>query len=46
MTLASLPVARTLLFVPGDQPARLPKACAAGAGIVVIDLEDAVSPAR
>ena len=46
MTLASLPVARTLLFVPGDQPARLPKACAAGAGIVVIDLEDAVPPAR
>jgi citrate lyase subunit beta / citryl-CoA lyase len=36
----------TLLFVPGDQPKRFDKAVAAGADAVVIDLEDAVSPAN
>ncbi|MEO8738481.1 MAG: CoA ester lyase [Casimicrobiaceae bacterium] len=32
------------LFVPGDRPDRFGKAFAAGAGAVVIDLEDAVAP--
>jgi citrate lyase subunit beta/citryl-CoA lyase len=36
--------ARTWLFVPGDRPERFAKAVASGAGLVVIDLEDAVSP--
>lgn len=38
--------ARTLLFVPADRPARFPKALAAGADLVVLDLEDAVPPER
>lgn len=37
--------ARTLLFVPGSRPERFPKALAAGADLVVVDLEDAVAPA-
>ena len=32
------------LFVPGDRPARFGKALAAGAGAVIVDLEDAVAP--
>lgn len=36
---------RSYLFVPGDRPERFAKACASGAGAVVIDLEDAVAPA-
>ncbi len=36
----------TCLFVPGDRPERFAKAFGAGAGCVVLDLEDAVSPAR
>ncbi len=40
-----LGAATTLLFVPGDRPERFAKAEAAGADLVVIDLEDAVSPA-
>lgn len=32
------------LFVPGSRPERFDKAMAAGAGAVIIDLEDAVSP--
>lgn len=40
-----LRTARTLLFVPGNRPDRFAKADAAGADIVVIDLEDAVAPA-
>jgi citrate lyase subunit beta / citryl-CoA lyase len=32
------------LFVPGDRPDRFAKALAAGAGAVIIDLEDAVAP--
>ncbi len=35
----------TLLFVPGDRPERYAKAAASGADAVIIDLEDAVSPA-
>ncbi|MFJ4188887.1 HpcH/HpaI aldolase/citrate lyase family protein [Kitasatospora sp. NPDC089509] len=37
---------RSWLYVPGDRPERYPKALAAGADAVVIDLEDAVAPAR
>ncbi len=33
----------TLLFVPGNQPARFDKALASGADGIVLDLEDAVS---
>ena len=35
---------RSYLFVPGHQPQRFDKACAAGASVVIIDLEDAVAP--
>jgi citrate lyase subunit beta/citryl-CoA lyase len=35
--------ARTFLFVPGDRPDRFGKAAAAGADLVILDLEDAVS---
>ncbi|MBM7365705.1 HpcH/HpaI aldolase/citrate lyase family protein [Gordonia hydrophobica] len=34
--------ATTVLFVPGDRPERFEKAAAAGADLVIIDLEDAV----
>ncbi|GAB3561645.1 CoA ester lyase [Amycolatopsis endophytica] len=37
---------RTLLFVPGDRPDRIPKAAAAGADAIAIDLEDAVAASR
>lgn len=36
--------ARTWLFVPGDRPERFAKAAAAGADMVIVDLEDAVGP--
>ncbi|KHL01354.1 HpcH/HpaI aldolase/citrate lyase family protein [Sinomonas humi] len=36
----------TLLFVPGDRPERFEKATASGAGLVVVDLEDAVAPSN
>jgi len=36
----------TYLFVPGNRPERFAKALAAGAGAVILDLEDAVSPAE
>ena len=35
-----------MLFVSGEKPERFPKAVAAGADLVCIDLEDAVQPAR
>ncbi len=38
--------ARTLLFAPADRPERFAKAARAGAGLVVLDLEDAVIPER
>jgi citrate lyase subunit beta/citryl-CoA lyase len=38
--------ARTLLFVPGHRSALFDKAAAAGADLVVLDLEDAVPPAE
>ena len=34
----------TLLYVPGDQPARVAKALASAADVVIVDLEDAVRP--
>lgn len=34
----------TWLFVPANRPARYAKAAASGAGAIIIDLEDAVSP--
>lgn len=37
---------RSYLFVPGDRPERFDKACAAGADVVILDLEDAVTPDR
>ena len=36
---------RSYLFVPADRPERYAKALAAGAGAVIVDLEDAVAPA-
>ncbi len=36
---------RSLLFVPGDRPERFPKALAAGAEAIIVDLEDSVTPA-
>ncbi|MEO3870931.1 CoA ester lyase [Nonomuraea sp. B12E4] len=36
----------TWLYVPGDRPERFAKALASGADVVIIDLEDAVAPAR
>ena len=39
-------LARSYLFVPGDRPERFAKALAAGAHAVIIDLEDAVTPAQ
>lgn len=42
---ATVAAAVTALFVPGDRPERFAKAAAAGAGVVIIDLEDAVAPA-
>ncbi|WP_245627390.1 aldolase/citrate lyase family protein, partial [Kribbia dieselivorans] len=43
-TAAELKAADTLLFVPGDRPERFAKAVASGADVVILDLEDAVSP--
>lgn len=40
------PRLRTLLFVPGDRPDRIPKAAAAGADGIAVDLEDAVALSR
>ncbi|GHI08432.1 citrate lyase subunit beta [Streptomyces cellostaticus] len=40
------PFPLTWLYVPGDRPRVVTKALAAGADVVVIDLEDAVAPDR
>lgn len=37
---------RSLLFVPGDSERKLEKALSSGADILILDLEDSVSPAR
>jgi citrate lyase subunit beta/citryl-CoA lyase len=39
-------IALSYLFVPADRPERFAKALAAGAHAVIVDLEDAVAPAR
>ncbi|QNP65799.1 HpcH/HpaI aldolase/citrate lyase family protein [Streptomyces genisteinicus] len=39
-----LAAARSFLFVPGDRPERFAKAAGSGAGLVIVDLEDAVAP--
>ena len=44
MTAAPPLIPRSLLFVPGNRPERFEKACASGADLVCIDLEDAVAP--
>lgn len=36
----------SLLFVPGDQPERMEKALSAGADVLILDLEDAVTSDR
>jgi citrate lyase subunit beta/citryl-CoA lyase len=43
---AALASARSFLFVPANRPERFAKALASGADAVIIDLEDAVSPAE
>ncbi|MDQ0029086.1 HpcH/HpaI aldolase/citrate lyase family protein [Arthrobacter bambusae] len=43
-TTDAVAAAVTALFVPGDRPERFAKAVAAGSGVVIIDLEDAVAP--
>lgn len=45
MTTRSGSVARSYLYVPGDQPQKLAKALDRGADAVIVDLEDAVVPA-
>lgn len=37
---------RSLLFVPADRPDRFAKAVSSGADAIILDLEDAVAPAR
>lgn len=37
---------RSLLFIPGDDERKLAKGIASGADVLLIDLEDSVSPAR
>lgn len=44
MSPAGLATATSLLFVPGHRPDRFAKAAAAGAGAIILDLEDAVAP--
>ena len=46
MTLRQQSLSRSYLFVPGNRPDRFDKAMQSGADTVIIDLEDAVSPAE
>ena len=39
-------IKRSYLFVPGDRPERFDKALASGAHAIILDLEDAVTPAH
>lgn len=41
---AAVAEARSMLFVPGDRPERFAKAEAAQPGLVILDLEDSVTP--
>lgn len=43
-TLASMPI--TFLYVPGIREDRIAKALSSGADVVIVDLEDSVSPSR
>ena len=45
MHMSSKNIVRSYLFVPASRPERIDKAFNAGAGAVIVDLEDAVSPA-
>ncbi|MGW0504926.1 HpcH/HpaI aldolase/citrate lyase family protein [Micromonospora sp. NPDC003241] len=42
----SPPIARSYLYVPGDQPDKLARAATRGADACILDLEDAVAPAH
>lgn len=44
MHMSSKNIVRSYLFVPASRPERIEKAFNAGAGAVIVDLEDAVSP--
>ncbi|MBX3664405.1 MAG: CoA ester lyase [Burkholderiales bacterium] len=44
--MASMNIIRSYLFVPASKPERIEKALNAGAGAVIVDLEDAVSPSE
>lgn len=46
LTATEIETAQTFLFVPANRPDRYAKAVAAGADVVVLDLEDAVAPAE
>jgi citrate lyase subunit beta / citryl-CoA lyase len=37
---------RSLLFIPGDSPKKLDKGVTSGADVIIVDLEDAISPER
>ncbi|MCA8903232.1 MAG: CoA ester lyase [Hyphomonas sp.] len=39
-----LPETSFPLFLPGDRPDRIPKACTSGSDMVIVDLEDGVAP--
>ncbi|MEU7012899.1 aldolase/citrate lyase family protein [Streptomyces sp. NPDC046385] len=43
---ATPPVPLTWLYAPGDRPSVVRKALAAGADVVIVDLEDSVAPER
>jgi citrate lyase subunit beta/citryl-CoA lyase len=43
---ASLPLRRSLLFVPAAEPRKIERARTAGADTIILDLEDAVAPAE
>jgi len=45
MTLADISYCRSFLFTPGNRPERFAKGAATGADALILDLEDAVSPA-
>ncbi|MER7083495.1 citrate lyase subunit beta / citryl-CoA lyase [Saccharopolyspora kobensis] len=44
--MSQAPPPLTLLYVPADRPDRVTKALASNADVVLVDLEDAVAPAR
>ena len=46
MNAAPAPASRSYLFVPGDRPERFDKAWARAADEVILDREDALTPAH